>query len=263
MTIPAIADGLCVRYLAAFDARHPDRLTGLYLVGSIALGDFQPGRSDIDFVAVTRDPITPGDIEQIHASLAEGQSRPFFDGLYVTEQELRSVPNGDQGGVAVVEGKPIGNSSAERHPVTWLTLARHGVVYRGPSPSESWIAADLAAARAHARRNLTEYWKTWIGSRRPLLGRAGWYGLNANAVAWSVLGLGRLHAMLAEGSILSKTGAGLYALDAFPPHRAIIECALAMRRGDHASFAGGALARRRAMLAFLDEVLADASNRSG
>jgi predicted nucleotidyltransferase len=32
-----------------------DRFIGLYLGGSLALGDFDPQRSDIDFVAVTVD----------------------------------------------------------------------------------------------------------------------------------------------------------------------------------------------------------------
>jgi hypothetical protein len=37
MQIPAVADDLCRHYTAAFDARHPALLIGLYLVGSIAL----------------------------------------------------------------------------------------------------------------------------------------------------------------------------------------------------------------------------------
>jgi hypothetical protein len=41
MAVPAIADEICARFLEAFDARHPGRLRGLYLVGSIALDDFQ------------------------------------------------------------------------------------------------------------------------------------------------------------------------------------------------------------------------------
>jgi len=79
MTVTAVVDEICARYLAAFDARHPGRLTGLYLVGSIALGDFKPGRSDIDVVVVTSDPLALGDVEQIHTDLATLHPRPFFD----------------------------------------------------------------------------------------------------------------------------------------------------------------------------------------
>ena len=41
------------RYLEQVDHALPDRVEGFYLVGSAALQAFQPGRSDIDFVAVT------------------------------------------------------------------------------------------------------------------------------------------------------------------------------------------------------------------
>jgi len=262
MTVTAVVDEICARYLAAFDARHPGRLTGLYLVGSIALGDFKPGRSDIDVVVVTSDPLALGDVEQVHTDLATLHPRPSFDGLYVTEEELRSVPDGHGRGIAVIEGRPLDSSPAERHPVTWLTLARHGIACRGPAPSASWIATDLSAARAYARRNLVDYWKPWMESRRRLLSRAGWHGLSAGAVTWSVLGMSRLHALLAEGRILSKTGAGLYALEAFPRHRAIIEVALAIRHDAAIDVAGGAMARRRAMLALLDDIYADALGRS-
>jgi hypothetical protein len=47
---PAIAARVA-RYLALLDGVLPGSLDGLYLVGSTALGDFQPGSSDIDFVA--------------------------------------------------------------------------------------------------------------------------------------------------------------------------------------------------------------------
>ena len=256
MSIPAIAFEICGRFLAAFEARYPGCLQGRYLVGSIALDDFQPGRSDVDFVAVTREPVGFDDVAPIHADLAT--TRPVFDGIYVTEDELHARPDRDQGGVAVIEGRPIAGSHAERHPVTWLTLARHAVAYHGPAPSDAWIGADLAAAQAYSRSNLVEYWQPWIEARRSLAFRAGAHALTLDAVAWSVLGISRLHAMIAQGAILSKTAAGLYALEAFPEHRSIIECALAARRGRPSVFPGGPLRRRQAMLKFLDHITADA-----
>ena len=46
-----------------------DQLIGLYLGGSLALGDFNPHRSDIDFTAVTVDELPPETIvalEEMH-----------------------------------------------------------------------------------------------------------------------------------------------------------------------------------------------------
>ena len=49
-----------------------EQLVALYLGGSLALGDFGPQRSDIDFAAVTRDELLPdmvASLEQMHARL--------------------------------------------------------------------------------------------------------------------------------------------------------------------------------------------------
>jgi hypothetical protein len=252
--IPPIAEEVCRRYLTAFDAQHPGLLTGLYLVGSIALDDFHPLESDVDFLALTRRPVDLADVAEVHANFSG--NRPFFDGLYVTEAELRTLPGPTLRGVTVINGKPSAHSGDERHPVTWLTLARHGLAVRGPAPDPSWIAADLAAAQAHSRGNLDSYWRGWIASRRALPAAT----LSVDDIAWSVLGISRLHALIVEGLILSKTGAGHYALSAFPQHRSVIETALAIRFG-RAELGSGPPERFTAMFAFLDNVIADTSRR--
>ena len=255
MAIPEVADRISARFRAAFAERHPGRLRGLYLVGSIALEDFRPGHSDVDFVAVTQAPVALEDVAPIHAELPKS---PFFDGIYVTEDELRVLPDNSRSGVAVIEGTPIAGSKAERHAVTWLTLARHGVALVGPPPAEVEIRTDLASARDYSRANLIGYWRPWIEARRSLASRNGPHDLTLDAVAWSVLGLSRLHALFVDGQILSITAAGVYARSVFPEHRAIIDCALAARGGRPAIFPGNAVRRHQAMMEFLDRALADA-----
>lgn len=39
-------------YLRLAYERLPDRISGLYLIGSLALDDYRPGQSDIDFVTI-------------------------------------------------------------------------------------------------------------------------------------------------------------------------------------------------------------------
>jgi hypothetical protein len=64
--------------------------------------------------------------------------------------------------------------------------------------------------------------------------------------------------MIAEGVVLSKTAAGLYARSVFPQHRDIIDGARSVRRGEPDGFGRGILRRRRAMLALVDDAIADA-----
>jgi hypothetical protein len=54
------ASGICARYLEIADRRAPGAVEGLYLHGSVALGDYRHGVSDIDFVAVTGRPLDTG-----------------------------------------------------------------------------------------------------------------------------------------------------------------------------------------------------------
>ncbi|MBO0694234.1 MAG: nucleotidyltransferase domain-containing protein, partial [Acidimicrobiaceae bacterium] len=52
VVLPALVEAAVGRYLRLADLWLPGRVTGWYLVGSLALDAFRPGRSDVDFVAV-------------------------------------------------------------------------------------------------------------------------------------------------------------------------------------------------------------------
>lgn len=39
-----------------------EKLVGMYLYGSLASGDFDPASSDVDFVAVTAEPLGEGEV---------------------------------------------------------------------------------------------------------------------------------------------------------------------------------------------------------
>lgn len=258
MAVPSVATDIGEQYLRAFDQRYPGLLTGLYLVGSIALDDYREGASDIDFIAVSAGPVSADRVAPIHADLRSRWPRPHFDGVYLTNADLGAPAADAPSGVSIIEGTVVPNSRAERHAVTWLTLRRSGVALRGPPPSDQWIHGDIDAARVHARQNLVEYWRPWVEQHRNMLSPAGLHSLAADAVIWSVLGVSRLHATIAEGTLLSKTGAGEYAAAQFPGHARIINCALALRRGETGDFPGGPLVRRDAMLAYLNAAIDDA-----
>lgn len=74
-------------YLETLDAETPGFVQGLYLVGSVALGDIQPHESDIDFVAVSDvrpNAETVDALQRVHTQLHIRHPRPHFDGVYVT-----------------------------------------------------------------------------------------------------------------------------------------------------------------------------------
>lgn len=91
--LPLAAHALTSAFLELVDARLPSRIEGLYLTGSIALGDFCPGVSDVDFVAVTAEPLSDRALDVLdhtHAELRASPSRPEFEGLYLRWADLAS-----------------------------------------------------------------------------------------------------------------------------------------------------------------------------
>lgn len=203
-------------YLSAVDDALPGVIEGLYLVGSTALDDFQPGVSDVDFIAVTSAPI---DIEaelalsSVHARVGADPDLPALQGPYVTFDDLRASP------ARAAEGPFHHDGSLEtgrqgRSPVEWVTLARHGICLRGPQPSALDIATDLDELADWTLNNLDRYWAVWANRSRGATPTA-MAMLTDWGVAWGVLGVSRLHYTLATGEITSKTGAGYHAREAF------------------------------------------------
>jgi hypothetical protein len=261
MGISAVADqvsNVISAYLCLTDEWLPGRITGLYLVGSVALDDYQPGQSDVDFVAVTDTPLTApelGHLGPLHAQLRRAVPRPKLDGVYVTWPELRAEPMGLSAPFCL-SGRFAPRGGFAANPVTWCTLHRHPVQVRGPARPP--VRHDDALLRTWCRENLQSYWAGWVRDAHTRLIRL-LFTLSREATVWGVLGVTRLHASIRTGDILSKSAAGTYALEVFPRHWSpIIQEALAGRLGGRTTCYRNAFARRRDALAFIDYVISDA-----
>jgi hypothetical protein len=260
MTVPALAQTVADAYLAAVDTEAPGLIEGFYLLGSAVLDDFHPDASDIDFVAVTA---TAPDADQI-AALARIHTRqarrPILDGIYATWDDLADAPRLAAPGPHAHGTGLHHHCSHQRHPVTWHTLAHHGLAIRGPHPCDIAIATDPKALADWSLNNLDCYWRSWWQHSRRLLSKQGLASLGSWAPAWGVLGVSRLHYTLFTGQITSKRGAGEYARTTFDArwHPIIDEC-LRIRRGKHdRPLYRSPFVRRTEALAFMDMAITDA-----
>lgn len=263
LILPDPAQAVVDAFLREADAEAPGLIEGLYLVGSVALDDFRAGSSDIDFVAVTAGrPDTTGVevLERVHARLRERWRRPFFDGIYVTWDDLAADPTLLGPGPSTHEGRFYLDRRSERTPIAWHTLARHGVRCRGPAAADLRIWTDEAVLLAWTNENLDAYWRPRLDRGTQLFTAAGMAALTAWTCGWTVLGVSRLHYTLATGEITSKHRAGVYARATFPERwHHVIDEALRIRRGTAGrSLYRSPLSRRRDMLAFGNIVIADA-----
>ncbi len=216
MALPDPVDQVVGQYLESVDALLPGVVEGLYLVGSTALDDFQPGVSDVDFMAVTSAPLDEGAVDalaSVHATIGADDGLPALEGPYVTFDELRARPA--EAGEGVFHHGVLDTGRAGRSPIEWVTLARHGIAVRGPGPDSLDISTDPDELTAWTRDNLDIYWAPWVARSRGATPTA-MAMLSDWGVAWGVLGVSRTHYTLSTGAITSKSGAGRYALDVFP-----------------------------------------------
>jgi Domain of unknown function (DUF4111) len=257
--------------LARVDRVAPGWVEGFYLVGSASLGAFRPGMSDLDFVAVVSGELTAKDLMRLRAvHLGQWLSASARDvalhwrwplvcnGIYLRRGDL-ALPAAT---VTPIAGHVAARfSAAERsgfdaNPVTWHTLASHGIAIRGPGPERLQIHLDTDELRAWSLANLNDYWRRW--SKRSISVRA----LPRRAATGGVLGAPRLQYTIATGKITTKESAGEYALEVFDRRwHPLIKDALAFWRGHPAprTYRRHPIRRQRDASRFV-EVVIDAAN---
>jgi len=189
-----------------------DSFCGAYLQGSFAVGDAD-GHSDVDFIVVTKDDVTPeqqAELQALHQTLYSLPTSwaQHLEGSYIPRKVLRR-PDPDRRPLLYLD-----NGATEFAPdnhdntavVRW-SLREHGVVLAGPDPGElvDPIAAD--ELRAEVRWALG-HWQAWFRSID---------SINRRALAVAVLSHARILHTLAIGEVSSKRTAGEWALHALDP----------------------------------------------
>lgn len=220
-------DGEIGHWLGELRALIGQNLVGVYLHGSLAVGDFDAG-SDVDFMVVLREDLVPGEIGPVHAlhqSLCQRPSRwaRCFEGSYAPMGPLRrlSTEPRDPPGEPRVDGRrepgtwrpgpyayPFWFVSEDERPVRreydncqlvrWV-LREKGVRLLGPPPH---TLVDPVSAQ-DLRREMAQMLAC---NRVRLATDRAWFG-SAYGQASGVLLLARALETLATGEVRSKRSA--------------------------------------------------------
>jgi len=222
-------------YLDAVDVAAPGMIEGLYVVGSYALDDWKPDRSDIDIVAITAEPATDDDyatLRTAHALLTEHQPLPHIDGPYVAWSDLTIAPATGLHRPWTLDGVLHHDGECfEINPVTWYTLATYGVTVRGPAVETLNIWHEVEERVRFVIDNLLTYWAPLSDSVVTACEEPGTF--YADLFEWCALGALRLHYTAFTGDVTSKRGAGEYGLVVTPDHmHDTLRAALAVRAGE-------------------------------
>lgn len=237
-TLPPQARAALGDYLAALDHALPGAVCGVYLTGSAALGDWRPGRSDLDILTVTERRPGAAELAALAALHAGLPGRPYRDAVYVSAEAVgaQPAPDGDGPDAARLPSAVDGVFHRARRlpdPVLWATLDRHGLTARGPEPRSLGAGPGEDWLRDWNHGNMESYWRPWAASGRDTLAGLDPAGpLPGAIVAWAVLGPGRLHATITTGEIISKTAAAGYTARLLPRHAPLLARARAHRLGD-------------------------------
>ena len=222
---------LVARYLQLADEALPGRIEGLYLVGSLALNDYREGTSDVDFVAVTGSRLSPDEmthLDAIHRTLLTDLARPWFDGIYVTWEDLTHNPDEARTVPHSQEGRFDRERGFEANPATWRILRNHAMTVRG-SATHIWF--DAHVLRSWMLANLSSYWADMATQLENAASRLTGEDVS-RAVVWCVSGVLRLAYTLETADVTSKSGACRHALSRYPARwHPIVLDALAIRSG--------------------------------
>ncbi|HSH79506.1 MAG TPA: nucleotidyltransferase domain-containing protein, partial [Herpetosiphonaceae bacterium] len=118
-------------------------LVGMYLVGSLAAGDFDPENSDLDFIIATAHELSDETftaLAEMHARIAAGSSKwaREIEGSYIPRHALRRYDPANARHPHIFRGEAESRLFMMQHAGDWIiqlhVLREHGVVVVGPSP---------------------------------------------------------------------------------------------------------------------------------
>lgn len=206
-------NALLTDLLAGARATLGDDLIGLYLDGSLALGDFDPATSDVDFIAAIAQPLSAAQFDALaamHCQLRDS-NRPFateLEGSYIPLPALRRHNPADAT-FANHERGPDEVLKYTRHHSDWVihryTVREHGRALFGPPPATliDPISPD------DVRRATVEVLRSWWGTpdAAEAIARA-----HAGYLTYVVQTMCRALYALERGEVVSKRAAAEWAL---------------------------------------------------
>jgi predicted nucleotidyltransferase len=185
------------------------RFVGMYLDGSLAIGDFEPDKSDLDFVVVTDGDLADETfvaLKAMHDRLAAEPSKwaKELEGSYISQHALRherrpaAHPYIDRGSTLAIVHPEGGYWVIHRH-----MLREHGVVLAGPAPRTLIDPVSPNELRQAALGILHEWWMPMLADA-PLL-------QNMFYRCYAVLTMSRMLYTIRHGTIVSKPVAARWA----------------------------------------------------
>lgn len=202
------------------------KLVGLYLHGSLVIGDFEANISDIDLVAALSSEINDQEFEKLRKMHDEfvSEHKEWYDRIevcYITVNALKAVRSRTSNIINISPGEPINRKEAIREwLMNWYLIREKSKTLFGPPPTtivESISKEEfIQSVKDHAKS-----WNKWVEDMR-----------NPYAQSYAILSMCRALYVVRNGDQVSKTQAALWAQKELPEWSDVIQNAITWRHGE-------------------------------
>jgi hypothetical protein len=200
-----------------------EQLVGVYLYGSLVMGDFDDDISDIDLMVALKDDLdqpTFDALDMLHQQFAA--NNPDREGrleiAYLPLHALQTFKTQASKIGIISPGEPFHIVEAGRDwLVNWHMVREIGITLFGPRPAEI-IAPTTRAEFVQIIKEHVDRWRDWINHMYERPGQA-----------YAILTLCRAFYTVTYGEQTSKRKAALWAAEQLPEWASVIKHALAWR----------------------------------
>lgn len=220
-------------------------LVGIYLYGSLTQGAFNPRRSDVDCIVVTRRDLSDAQFRRLCAWLSKAaESNPWtarLQMLFLIQTEVLTMNSK----ACLYQFGTLKRSGSDGNPIIWMNVLKSGVVLYGPPP-ESFVPQITPEILFEALEREVGYLREEI-IEKPL---SEWRDVPSYR-AYAVLTLCRILYSFRKGTIVSKRRAANWAMKYLPEewHKIIVQAL------ETDGAAGIPLSRIKQFIAFTDAQL--------
>ncbi|HYJ45106.1 MAG TPA: aminoglycoside adenylyltransferase domain-containing protein [Pyrinomonadaceae bacterium] len=223
--IPAQVSALLRDFAARLPVILGRNLVGIYLYGSLTQRAFNPGRSDVDLIVVTRRDLSEAQFRRLAAWLGRAAKlNPWTTRLQVSFLIHTEVLTMNSKACLYQFGR-LTRGGSDGNPIIWMNVLKSGVTLFGPRP-ESFVPEITPKILFQALEREVGYLREEISQPESL-----WRDV-ASYRAYAVLTLCRILYSFEKGTIVSKRRAARWALKQLPEEwRALILRALEVGDG--------------------------------
>lgn len=210
--LPKTVEPLLTQYTEMLIKNFKDKIYGIYIYNSVALGAFIPNKSDIDIIVILNSSFSEAEVDiltTIHTNLRHYfPLGKYMEGMYLPIDSIGKYNNEMQPYLYFYNGKLKNYGYYDINAVTWYTFKNYGIALTGPSTSYINLSVEPSDIIKTMNYNLNTYWNNNAYKKLMYLTDSG--------VEFAVATLCRIIFTLDNKTITSKTAAITYVISKYP-----------------------------------------------